>query len=85
MSVTIPEEDVKAESTSVLIMGEGEFDNKYGCFLVEADICHTMIKLFNMVTTLEQGKLNVNLSLYLTMHHAMKLYKGTGGIAPRIL
>jgi hypothetical protein len=30
-------------------------------------------------------KVKVNLSLYLTKHHAMKTYCGSGGIAPRIL
>jgi hypothetical protein len=30
-------------------------------------------------------KVKVELSLYLTKHHAMKMYRGSGGIAPRIL
>jgi hypothetical protein len=30
-------------------------------------------------------KVNVKLSLYLTKHHAMKAYWGSGGIAPLIL
>jgi hypothetical protein len=30
-------------------------------------------------------KVKVNLSLYLTKHHAMKTYWRSGGIAPRIL
>jgi len=30
-------------------------------------------------------KVKVNLFLRLTKHHAMKTYRGSGGIAPRIL
>jgi hypothetical protein len=37
------------------------------------------------LTVIRQVKLKVKLSLFLTEHHDMKTYWGSGGIGPRIL
>jgi len=42
-------------------------------------------ELLIMLSILVKGKVKVNLSQCLTKHHVMKVYFGSGGIAPRIL